>query len=370
LVRLLGTAGSRRAALASVLGAASLGVTDAALGKGKGNQKRKGNDTRRRVGAEAVCYNGSPCIPGPGKNLGKCHFGGTPTQKNAALTDTNLKGANLGSANLANADASGANFIGANLDKACLVDAVLTGATITSTTNIASAILCRTTMPDGSKSNAGCGKGTPCCPTCDADHPCDPGEVCCKGRCREGDCCVDADCPSNVCCANTCCGAGQVCNTNQNPDSCCAPAGSCPAGFCGSVPDGCGGQIQCPCGGNLECCGETCVNTATDRNHCGGCNQPCAAWQTSCQAGACTPTCAETCPGCNCFERVNGAVVCGEFAIGFGNCEFKCTSDAQCTQPGSPQTCVTKLTNKDNVTRPMCENVSGGSCWIIGPPCT
>src|SRR3712207_6932195 len=38
------------------------------------------------------------------------------------------------------------------------------------------AIFCRTTMPNGTRNDGGCARGTGCCPTCDAAHPCPRSE--------------------------------------------------------------------------------------------------------------------------------------------------------------------------------------------------
>ncbi len=249
IVRLLGTPGSRRAALGGLLGGGALGAVETALGKTKrkhrgknrgkarGKQDRKGKQrSARQAQAEAACFTGSPCIPGPGKNLGKCDFGGSP-----ALRNKNLKGANLGGANLADADASGANFSGANLG-ACLVDANLTGAVFNGSTNTGSAIFCRTTMPDGSENNSGCGKGTTCCPTCDAANPCPTGQLCCNGRCRNVECCgtgQQSTCPSGqTCCGNACFDLDDDIDNCGACGNACDPDGECIGGDCfGPVMD-------------------------------------------------------------------------------------------------------------------------------------
>ncbi|MGH2618874.1 MAG: pentapeptide repeat-containing protein, partial [Thermomicrobiales bacterium] len=192
VARVLAKTGSRRTALGALLGAGLLGHgLDAEARKGKDRNKRRGGNDKGRakrrerergLRAEQVpsrCFNNTTCTPGPGKNLGKCDFGGSST-----LQNKDLSGANLGKANLANANASGANFKGANLGGACLVEANLTNATFGNSTNISTAVICRTIMPDGTTSNATCHLGTVCCPTCDDENPCPPGELCCGGRCR------------------------------------------------------------------------------------------------------------------------------------------------------------------------------------------
>ena len=61
------------------------------------------------------------------------------------LSEANLEGANLGRANLEGANLTGANLEGADLYKANLEGSDLSGA-----------ILCNTTMPDGTIDNSGC----------------------------------------------------------------------------------------------------------------------------------------------------------------------------------------------------------------------
>ena len=355
LTRLLATTGSRRKTLGVLLAAAVAGGHAESLLAARKRKRRhgrpRGNKRVRSQQAPAGCFPGSPtgCIPGPKANLSTCDFEDSNSLENVNCTSCNLSGANL-----QDADASGANFNKANLQKACLVDADLTGATINASTNLKDALFCRTTMPNGSINNSGCSKGTNCCPTCDAEHPCGSGQVCCNGRCQNGECCRDADCPSGLCCARTCCDAGQVCNTGPNPDACCTPGGTCPAGFCGSIPDGCGGTIACPCTGGLTCCGETCIDTSDDANNCGACGNRCAPWQT-CDNGACTPTCASRCsaPCTFCYTQLDGNVVCGGPILTTCN-EFPCTATS--CGPAGGGTCTLSSTSvATNETEPICE---------------
>lgn len=337
LVQLLGTARSRRATLGALLGAVLGSVSrespatkrkrrTKAKGQGQGTNRGKGGAHGKATGkrrrpharaeaAPARCFTGSPCLPGPGKNLGKCNFADSPTLKNK-----NLKGANLGSATIARGDASGANLHGANLDMACLVDTILTGAKISGSTNIASAILCRTTMPDGSENNAGCGKGTLCCPTCDAVNPCPSGQACCNGRCRAGECCTVDDCEEQhcqtvqcqnrqcvyddqpdkqpgtqcdiprQCCDGLCCADGQVCC-----DGGCQPGNCCSDDECSGVDPICCGGVCIPgaqcctngepgCPPDLECVDGTCgvATVCTIDDECSGVDPTCC-------GGACCP---------------------------------------------------------------------------------
>ncbi len=79
----------------------------------------------------------------------------------ATLFRSNLSGANLTNADLFGADLTdvnltGANLSGANLGNSRLVDANLTDADISGAV-FDSAIICKTTMPDGKIDNSGCG---------------------------------------------------------------------------------------------------------------------------------------------------------------------------------------------------------------------
>jgi hypothetical protein len=315
---------------------------DHGKGKRKAQAKNKDNKNTKKNRAQAAavpakCFNGSPCIPGPGKNLAKCNFGGS-----SALKNKNVKGANLGGANLAGADASGANFSGANLGDACLVGAILTGARINGSTNLGGAIFCRTTMPDGSENNSGCDKGTPCCPTCDEDNPCDDGEVCCNGRRRDGDCCVTGDCndnPDPLCRSATCqsnqCAYPPVSNgTTCNDGNPCTQSDTCQGGSCVE-----GNPIVCTPS-------DQCHNAGTCNPANGQCSNPSKPNGTSCETGNfCT---IDTCQGGVC--TATGTATCntpgpcqsapGTCDPDSGTCSYASTCNQSlqqiCCPPGSP----------------------------------
>jgi hypothetical protein len=257
LARLLAARGSRRGALGAVLGAALFGQgMDALAGPGKGRARGKQRNRRKqrksggRAGtqAAAVCHPGSPCVPEPGAHLEACDHGGENFE------GADLRRANFKDANLKGARAAGANFGKSNLDSACLIDADLTDANLKGA-NLKDAIFCRTTMPDGSTNDSGCGKGTACCPACDAENLCDPDERCCAGRCRAGNCCRNADCedPARPICRNNVC---RPCTSHSQ------------------------------CGAGLRCCGGACVNTNTDEDNCGVCGLACADGE-ECEDGDC-----------------------------------------------------------------------------------
>ena len=74
----------------------------------------------------------------------------------ADLSGADLSSADLGFANLSGADLPGTDLRGANLSRANLFKADLRAADVTGA-NLISAHFCRTTMPDGSINNRGCG---------------------------------------------------------------------------------------------------------------------------------------------------------------------------------------------------------------------
>jgi hypothetical protein len=295
--RSLAAAATRRGLLSGLLAGILtplLPALAAKRGKQRGKHKPRARGKRqkrrspRRVQAQAACFSGAACIPGPGAYLAKCDFGGSN-----ALENVNCTGCNLSEAGLKGADASGASFKKANLSKACLVDADLTGANL-SNANLLGAIFCRTTMPNGSINNSGCSKGASCCPICDAEHPCPTGQACCNGRCRSVQCCIDAHCdPGETCCEQTCVdtqtdpvncgGCGLVCLVPPNATATCingvcgftcdfvpCQGGCCPLGQICS--DGCCTPIYDPCTSDGECCSfpsSICKQVGADNLCCG-----------------------------------------------------------------------------------------------------
>lgn len=360
LARLIAAQRSRRAALAAFLGATLLGTLApiTAKRKGKHGARRRGDKgsakkskdagkTKRRAAkdrkaprpaaaAAARCCSTGACTPGKGKNLSKCCFQGQD------LTGKNFSGANLGSANFSRATLTGANLQAANLDKACLVDADLRGVKANSSTNLGTAIYCRT-RTDSGENNAGCDKGTPCCPTCDAAHPCDAGRVCCAGRCIPGDCCDNGDCGDGaICCANRC-AAGDCCATADCPNRTCERR-SCQDNQCAYEPvfGQPGPRCQTTCcedaQGNPVCC-DAGVAICQPSGACGcGGDPDCGADQRCCR-GACIPR-TVCCDGNN-PEGCNADLHCCD-SDGSGVCRECCDAE-QCPD----ETCETKTCNSN-----------------------
>ncbi|MFN8592171.1 MAG: pentapeptide repeat-containing protein [Thermomicrobiales bacterium] len=245
---------SRRGVLVSAVVAALAlrhSPEDAAARGRRGQQRSHGQ--KGKVRSQAICYSGTTCQVGPRANLAKCDLSGS-----AALSGANCAGCNLADANLSRVNARGANLKGANLGKTCLVGADLTGANV-SGANVKGAIYCRTTMPDGSLNNSGCGSATNCCPTCNVPPGgscAAPGSICCDGAvCRDGIC----DCRNGLTsCDGTCV------DTNTDPNNCgecghvCPDGQACANGGCGGCPAGQeeldNGSCADPCDPGLQDC--------------------------------------------------------------------------------------------------------------------
>ncbi len=377
LTRLFATVASRRRGTGILLAALAAPLSPApdAGARRRNAEARKRKRKKRGTAAPGQCCNRQDCALGKGKNLGRCCF------EDRDLTAGNFKGANLGNANFARADLTGANFTGANLDRACFVDANTTGARF-GNANRGTAIFCRTETSSGFD-NSGCNRGTPCCPTCDAAHPCGRGEVCCDGRCIPGDCCDNGEqstCGAGQICCDGRCLSGDCCTDRQcqNPTPVCADnrCAACQSnGQCGAGRVCCDGsclQGACcenePCSGSEICCGGECRfgNCCSDAQcppnqphcqfnlcaecwtpqHCGGdghvcCNNRCFDGDCCSDVQCRNPT--PICQGRQCVScPTNGAscIVPGTTDPGLccnGSCLFiQCCTNAQCTDPDKP----------------------------------
>ena len=100
------------------------------------------------------------------------------------LSNSNLANASLGKANLTKADLTGVNLSGAGLRGTNLTGANLTNASLNSAVDISGAILCNTTMPDGSINNSDCPSDfTAQTPDSLAEMYCDRGVVMWPNHC-------------------------------------------------------------------------------------------------------------------------------------------------------------------------------------------
>jgi hypothetical protein len=216
LAQLVSTMRSRRAALASLLGAALLGrapglVPAKRKSKGKPKRKRQGagrgdrepkarqrrgtrkhkrKNTRQNRDVRSArveqmpsgCCGTRTCpLPDPGSQSALCAFPGANlagrdlrraqlakiSGQGADFSGAQAQGASFGAACLQRANFTGANLTGAQFGKACLFGVDLRDAIVDVSRTLRTALLCRTTMPDGSVSNRDCAKSTPCC--CETD---------------------------------------------------------------------------------------------------------------------------------------------------------------------------------------------------------
>jgi hypothetical protein len=159
--------------------------------------------------------------------------------------------------------------------------------------------------------NSPCGSDETC-----VDGECVPENPCPKGLAAQGLCCTDGriSCsgPSGPFCApakHTCCGdnscdESQVC-CDASQGVCCT-RGRCVAGQC--CPDGrkvcrdecvdtqtdrkhCGGCDGWCNGPGLECCAGSCKNLQSDEEHCGACGNACDSRTERCVEGQCRDIC-------------------------------------------------------------------------------
>jgi hypothetical protein len=119
------------------------------------------------------------------------------------------------------------------------------------------------------------------CSDCGDNCTAKSGRTCVNGSCQcptgSQDCCASPPC------TNPCCPSGRACCNGQ-----CCPQGyrCCDGHCCPNVADCCNGQC-CPAGAPA-CCGGTCVDTGSNVQHCGACNNQCQGG-IYCQGNVCTP---------------------------------------------------------------------------------
>ncbi len=129
-------------------------------------------------------------------------------------------------------------------------------------------------------------------PTC--DPVCAPGFSCVNGSCVFGgpsDMAMGDGAPAT--CNPACSGATPKCNPSNHCVACLADT-DCPDGhYCkvispsiSSCVPGCMSDDRC---GGKKCCGNSCVDTTSDTNNCGGCAMPCNAThaEATCSASKC-----------------------------------------------------------------------------------
>jgi len=226
--------------------------------------------------AQESCWRAGACIAGKGANVSQCNLQGY-----APTATLNCTGCNVSRANLRGARLEGANFTRANLSGSCLVDATFANAIFANNTNLANAIFCRTTMPDGTVNNSGCGKATACCATCiETGKACGPGiggSCCGGGTCTQGICKATCIPDPGVCAGRVCGTATDKCgnvHTCGKHDGACPPSklpcnslGTCDAktGQCTYTIDTVNDETGSPCGADDN---GVCVRKQDDTGSC------------------------------------------------------------------------------------------------------
>src|SRR5690606_24517403 len=154
----------------------------------------------------------------------------------------------------------------------------------------------------GSGGTVGAGTSTGACSeTCSA--PVHASASCVDGVCR-----VSCD-PGYERCGNACV------NTRTNPDHCgdchvsCAPGEVCSKGECAS---------DCPTG--MQLCHGACVDLESDPDHCGSCELACIApvnGSVACREGACSISCPAGLQNCSnaCVDTEQDAAHCGNCGV-------------------------------------------------------
>jgi hypothetical protein len=272
ITRLLGRAGSRRAALGALLGAGALGVAEARAAKNR--KHRRTGKKSRGVSAQAICP-----PPDHGVNRANCDYTGedfsgqalhSSIYKNTIFRNAELVETDLSSSNLRAANFRGANLCGADLSSSTLTSADFRGfAAPNRQTNLTLAdlhssacgglltngrtFICGTTWCDGTIRNDSCPGGVPsdlCCTPCGAGEQCIDNE--CVDVCDEPlsnpatQCtCLPLQSGSGFACIHTVggeCHAGNSCSASDP----CPDGQACITSPCCSIPGVCGLLCESP----------------------------------------------------------------------------------------------------------------------------
>jgi hypothetical protein len=322
LARLLGAAGTRRGTLSALLGAAFLGAAPEVEAGGEDHEKRRRRNRRRdndrdKKKKKRKKKDKPPPPPPPCPGTGSCAFPAPGLDfENCNLVERiipDCSGCNFRAANLHSADLSFSDVSGASFRNACLVGANFFKAD-TDGAHFGGAIFCNTITPDGQTNDSGCHLVNDCCPSClgegqscggggpagccelecvegicaqecvkDADCTFDVFQFCCDGVCVE-ECCEDFQCPSGFCVGgecveclkdNDCGGDAPFCCDNTCTEECCFGS-QCPFGFCveGECVE-CIDTSDCLTKDPTTCCNNFCVDTETDPENCGECDEGC-----------------------------------------------------------------------------------------------
>lgn len=306
LARLLGASSSRRAVVALLLATvASAGSRSgpAAAGARRRRARRKrpsrGGADPDRAPCAHRCHPCSTLAVRSGADLRGCDFGDDILTKRN-LSGCDLRGACLDGADLREAILDGSDLGGACLQGALLVETSLRGVTLkgaalcganltradlsgarVTSAQLECALICSTTMPDGTLGDDDRGTSR-ACPACD-----------------------DACAKDETCCENTCA------NTETDTKHCARCGNACPPPAanvtvtCGEAPD-LHGRLVHDCLYMCETGWEDCDNdfdtgcevfTRGDNDNCGGCGATCGDGMVCCNC-ACVPVGSGLCGVC------------------------------------------------------------------------
>jgi hypothetical protein len=258
VIRALGAAASRRAAIGLLVGLATIRADTTAARPRRDRRRTHQGQGRTRPAAAAVAGpGGSPGAGGPGGSpggggSGGCGITGCGNACHPCATTTIGPGANLAGCDLAGRDLAGIRLNGANLSQACLECANLTGATLRGT-NLTGACLCGAQLQDADLRGAKVSPAQVACAqvTCSTILPtnrpavvCPPGLRCCAGGCID----VTSD-------GNHCGRCGHACGADE---ACCG--GRCRRGVCGAAEEF--DPVRCTC---VSACGPACAADETCR---------------------------------------------------------------------------------------------------------
>lgn len=175
-----------------------------------------------------------------------------------------------------------------------------------------------------------CGVGPDCQGgmTCDLDDICVDGICVCAPACDGLQCGLDPNCGESCgeCQGDNACVDGQCMCEAQCDGRECGKDGC--AGDCGTCADdeSCSAEGQCECPAGTQSCADSCVDTDTDVQHCGDCEDACEDRDHSsptCEDGACGIACDDTWLDCDGRQR-NGCEASAEDPDSCGDCSTQC----------------------------------------------
>jgi hypothetical protein len=169
------------------------------------------------------------------------------------------------------------------------------------------------------------------CGSCDVQ--CSGPDECLDGACAQLACSLDSDfpMPGDICCYGNCFDSltdNNHCGLCDNP---CAATHECQSGVCVQQPQ-CILDDDCPLGGDI-CCDNICFDSLTDQNHCGVCDNTCSDSE-QCAGGICTqmtqcvldgdcPAQDDICCGNTCYDSQTDPNHCGY-------CDSPCLMTEEC----------------------------------------